>query len=168
MFISNHIFSVFKNSKIQALFLSAIFFTIIYMLLGDEHFSGVNFFKETIKKEVIKKKVKKEIEETPENITFESFSTSNNLPSVYANELNSIKTEVAIEKATKDAKDEVANDELTPESIDISFAQMTFNRFYFSLNTACLLGYGDIYPVTNLSKLATIMQALVTVSLIII
>ena len=56
MFISNHIFSVFKNSKIQALFLSAIFFTIIYMLLGDEHFSGVNFFKETIKKEVIKKK----------------------------------------------------------------------------------------------------------------
>jgi len=168
MFIFNHISSIFNNNKLKTLFLSAIFFTIIYMLLGDEHFSGVNFFKETIKKEVIKKKVKKEIDEDPESFTIESFSTSNDLPNIYANELNTIKTEVAIEKATKDAKDEISKDELTPESIDISFAQMTFNRFYFSLNTACLLGYGDIYPVTNISKLATIMQALVTVSLIII
>lgn len=36
-------------------------FSIIYMFLDDNHFAGVNKFKETIKQEVIKNKAKKEI-----------------------------------------------------------------------------------------------------------
>ena len=47
------------HTKLVVLLLSFTFFSIIYMFLEDTHFSGVNFIKDTIKKEVIKKKNKK-------------------------------------------------------------------------------------------------------------
>ena len=52
---------LFSHEKIIILCLSVVIFTFIYILLDDEHFSGVNIIKETIKKEVIKKKVSKNI-----------------------------------------------------------------------------------------------------------
>ena len=48
-----------------------------------------------------------------------------------------------------------------------SLLQQFFNRLYFSVSTGCLLGYGDIYPITNVAKFLSIVQAILTVSLII-
>ena len=45
-----------------------IFFSLIYMLLDDSNFEGINKFKEIIKEEVIKDKVKQEINENFTNI----------------------------------------------------------------------------------------------------
>ena len=50
----------FQFNKIQILFFSMLFFSLVYMLLDDKHFEGVNKFKEIVKEEVIKDKVKKE------------------------------------------------------------------------------------------------------------
>ena len=34
-----------------------------------------------------------------------------------------------------------------------SFTQKYLDCLYFSIITSCLLGYGDIYPITNISKI---------------
>lgn len=47
-----------------------------------------------------------------------------------------------------------------------SIFQNLFDRMYFSIITACLLGYGDIYPATNTLKFLTSVQSFLTVCLI--
>ena len=39
----------FKNNKIFVLLFLMFFFSLLYMLLDDSHFSGVNKFKEIVK-----------------------------------------------------------------------------------------------------------------------
>ena len=160
-------YTMIMHPKVNALIISVICFTLLYMLLGDKHFSGVNFIKETVKKEVIKKTVKKELG-TDDPIGNENFTQDNNYKKQYQDKIVTQRTEDAIEEVTKKATDELKEDELNPKTIDVSLSQQLFNRFYFSMNTACLLGYGDIYPVTNISKLITTFQSLFTISLIII
>jgi hypothetical protein len=149
----------FLHPKLFTLIVSTFIFSILYLFLDDSHFSGVNYIKETIKKEVIKKKIDKEIEN--KSVT-EPMTTYD-----YETEFNKIKSSVAIEDATKDVKEEVEKDELKAEKINVSLAQKLFNRIYYSFNTSCLLGNGDIYPVSNISKLFTMVQSLLTVSIIV-
>ena len=47
--------------------------------------------------------------------------------------------------ATEEVKEEVKKEDLQVQSIEPSLS-VIFNRFYFSINTGCLLGYGDICP----------------------
>ena len=54
-----------------------------------------------------------------------------------------------------------------PEKVEPSLINKYFNRLYFAIITGCLLGYGDIYPVSKLSKLICGVQGLFTVALII-
>jgi len=68
--------------------------------------------------------------------------------------------------STKTTKKEVEQQELDPSQINPNIIQKTFNRLYFSISTGCLVGYGDIYPITNISKTLSIVQSLLTVSLI--
>ena len=44
--------------------------------------------------------------------------------------------------------------------------QKYLDCLYFSIITSCLLGYGDIYPITNVSKILVSLQAFITLSLI--
>jgi hypothetical protein len=74
--------------------------------------------------------------------------------------------DIAIEEKTEDVKKDVDEQELKPEQITPNSLQKLFNRLYFSVSTGCLLGFGDIYPITNVSKSMTILQGLFTVSLI--
>ena len=62
-----------------------------------------------------------------------------------------------IEKVVQEEEDRIE----TP-----SLMQNYFDRLYFSIITACLLGYGDIYPTTNITKTLTAIQSLLTVCLI--
>ena len=64
--------NIFKHPKLNTLLLSVVVFSLIYTILDDKHFSGVNVIKEKIKEEVIKKKIEKEVGE-PEKPANESF-----------------------------------------------------------------------------------------------
>ena len=137
-----------KFNKITILVYLMFFFSFIYMLLDDSHFSGVNIFKEIVKEEVIKDKAKKEIHEN-----FMGF--------------NYLNKEKVIDDVAKETEKAAVEEELNPEKVDPSFINRYFNRLYFAIVTGCLLGYGDIYPVSNLSKFICGVQGLFTVALII-
>lgn len=154
-----YIYNYFLHPKVLVLLISAFIFSILYLLLDDSHFSGVNYIKETIKKEVIKKEIGKQIKNT--DIT-EPMSNNS-----YNKQFEDIKRDVAMEDATKDVSVAVDDEELKADKINISILQRYFNRIYFSINTSCLLGYGDIYPVSNISKSLTMIQSLLTIFIIV-
>ena len=143
-----------KNSvlsdKVYHLLIISIFFTFLYLFLDDTHFSGINKLQQIMRDEIIKKEVKK-------TVLVETFSN---------NKLNTEKDD-AIDKSKDEVKKSVIHDELTPSKIDQSLLQKTYNRFYYSIITGCLLGYGDIYPISNIAKLISMTQSFVTISLII-
>lgn len=151
----NLIKNIIKHPKIISLFISIAVFSIIYLILDDNHFSGVNYIKEKIKEEVIKKKVEKEIDESDPEV-LESFTG-----------LNYNNVEQTLDETTKDVKKEIKDKELVSEKIDVPISQKFFNRIYFSISTGTLLGYGDIYPTTNICKLIAMIQSLFTISLIV-
>ena len=137
-----------KFNKITILVSIMFIFSFIYMFLDDRHFSGVNKFKEIIKEEVIKDKAKKELQENFIGINY-------------------LNKEEIIDTAAKETEKAAVEEELNPDKVEPSFINRYFNRLYFAIVTGCLLGYGDIYPVTNLSKLICGVQGLFTVALII-
>lgn len=157
-FISNTLTN-FRKSKLFTLLLFVVIFSMIYLFLDDKHFSGINFIKETIKEEVIKKKIEKKIKESPEiHESFYSFTDATTSGNV----------EAELGKATKKAQAEIKEDDLTVEKIETPVYQRLFDRVYFSIITSTLLGYGDIYPVTNVCKSIVMIQSLVTLSLIVL
>ena len=160
----------FQFNKIQILFFSMLFFSLVYMLLDDKHFEGVNKFKEIVKEEVIKDKVKKEITENYANLDSKETieidnSLDNSLDKYYTK--NKVIEEQIIDKATKESEIDTNNEELDSTKVDPSLFTKYLNRLYFAVVTGCLLGYGDIFPVSNISKTLAALQGLLTVSLII-
>ena len=154
MLFSLDIIKIIKNTflkgKIYTLIMLSLFFTIIYLLLDDTNFSGINKIQQILRDEFIKKEVKKkEIIEKFANIANEEKEKDN-----------------AIDKTKNEVENAIEDDELTPEKIDQSIFQKIFNRLYFSITTGCLLGYGDIYPISNIAKSISMVQSLFTVSLI--
>jgi len=149
-----------NNHKITLLLVTIIMFTIIYLLLDDVNFSGVNKFQEIVRDEIVKKEVQPKVDE----IINESFTTYEHYDAETI--IEEEKKKKVIDETTDETKDAVEEQELDPEQIKPSLGQKLFNRFYFSVITGCLLGYGDIYPVTNISKMCSLLQSLITVMLI--
>jgi hypothetical protein len=161
--------NILKN-KVVILFIFIILFSIVYLFLDDKHFSGVNFIKDAIKEEVIKKKIEKNIKTT---LPAEGFSLE--LPPAFTFKKNNNKSpeeqrevDKKIDKVAVDTEKEVEEEDLAVDNIENTFTQKFFERVYFSIITSTLLGYGDIYPITNLSKSIVMVQSLLTISLIII
>jgi len=150
-----------RKTKIFLLFIFIIFFSLIYMFLDDKHFSGVNFIKETIKKQAIEKEIEKKTKEGP--IINESFFQFEEV-----GKIDDIDVEKEIDKASKEVDKEIKEEDLTVENIETSNLQKLFDRFYFSIITSSLLGYGDIFPITNISKSIVMIQSFLTISLIVI
>jgi regulator of replication initiation timing len=152
-----------KHNKVYFLLLSTILFSFIYLCLGDEHFSGVNKFKQEVREEVVKDAVRKEL--------VENFVNENNkLPIEFTpldpELMKTPKEEEIIDTETKKAKKDVIKTDLQTETVQQSPLQSLYNRLYFSIVTGTLLGYGDIYPITNTSKLLAMIQSLCTIALI--
>ena len=80
---------------------------------------------------------------------------------------NKVIEEQVIDEATKKTELETNKEELDPRKVEPSLFTKYLNRLYFAVVTGCLLGYGDIFPVTNISKTLAALQGLLTVSLII-
>lgn len=145
-------FKKIRSFKLYTLFLSIALFSVIYLFFDDDNFSGVNYVKERVKEEVLKKKVEKNIQKETDK---ESFSNVDDL-------------DTKINETVKQAKDDVEQKELIDEKMNVSLGQKFFNRVYFSISTGTLLGYGDIYPTTNLCKIVVMCQTLITISLIVV
>lgn len=160
--------------KITAFLSITLLFTILYSLFDDSNFTGLNKVSEVIKDEIIKEEVKEEVqEEVDENkiitnprkskINFEGFRPYQN--SYVINK--EIEKNKAIEDKAKEVDIEVEKEELTKEKIKPSLSNKVFNRLYFSICTGGLLGYGDVYPITNKVKVLTMIQTLSTICLIV-
>jgi hypothetical protein len=145
-------FKKLRSFKLYTLFLSIALFSVIYLFFDDDNFSGVNYVKEKVKEEVLKKKVEKNIQKETDK---EPFSNVDDL-------------DTKINETVKQAKDDVEQKELIDEKMNVSLGQKFFNRIYFSISTGTLLGYGDIYPITNLCKIVVMCQTLITISLIVV
>lgn len=147
----------FSSYKIVLLLLITLLFTLLYMLLDDSHFSGLNKIQETIKDELIKKKLEQQVDKAVvENfVKEESFE-------------NDVLKNIKIDQATRNVERDVDTQDLSPDNIEPSIMQKLFNRLYFSISTSTLLGFGDIYPVTNISKIFVMMQSVSTLILIIL
>jgi hypothetical protein len=156
--------NIFKHPKLNTLLVSVIIFSIIYTILDDKHFSGVNVIKEKIKEEVIKKEIESKVQESeaPTSEPFVGKSVEN-----YYGLMKEAELEKTIDEAKEEVEEEVEEEELTPENIEQPLSQRLFNRTYFSFTTATLLGFGDIYPVTNICKFIVMIQAFITVGLIV-
>ena len=126
--------------KIIGLFVLIFLFSILYSLLDSTHFQGINPLQDKIKDKIVKRET--------DDVIKESFQ--------YVDKDKRKVTE-DIEKVVKDEEDKIER----PSSI-----QNFFDRLYFSIITACILGYGDIYPATNTTKTLAAIQSLLTVCLI--
>ena len=126
--------------KIIGLFVLIFLFSILYSFLDSTHFQGINPLQDKIKDKIVKRET--------DDVIKESFQY-----------LDQDKRKVTedIEKVVKNEEDKIER----PSSI-----QNFFDRLYFSIITACLLGYGDIYPATNTTKTLSAIQSLLTVCLI--
>lgn len=158
------------SSKVITLLVSCMFFAIVYLLLDDNHFIGINKVQDDIRAEIISKEVKPEVEENAEINGFESFIsafTGKTDLSPTEEVIKKQEKKQAIKEKTEDVKKAVEEQDLTPEKITPGISQRLFDRMYFSISTGCLLGYGDIYPATNLSKTICMLQSMFTVSLIV-
>ena len=128
----------------------------------------MNKYQEIVKEEVLKDTVQKEIKEN----FMEPFVASFNNP-FHDKKTNNMKnqekqeTEDAIDDSTRKAQKEVKTEILEADEVKPGLGKKLFNRIYFSIITGCLLGYGDIYPVTIAAKTITMFQGLTTVALII-
>jgi len=171
----------YVHYKIYMLLAIIILFSFLYLLLDDTHFSGLNTIHELIKNEVIKAKIetqisKQERAKSNANITdSQQVGTNNsfaNIETFTTKEAMQFyekedKQNKAINKATKHVEKEVTSQELTLDKIKPPLWQKYFNRLYFAVSSGCLLGYGDVYPISNIAKFFTMIQALITVTLIV-
>jgi len=168
--------SVLKRNKVYFLILCMIIFSFLYLLLDDKHFSGVNKYREEIRNEVVKDMVKKELVENFSTIEDEkeeegeekntSLKTNVVFKPLDPIEFKTQKEEKIIDKETKKAKKDVYKTDITIESLKPTISQQLYDRLYFSITTGTLLGYGDIVPITNTSKLLSMIQSICTIALI--
>ena len=126
--------------KIVGLIMLIVSFAVMYSLLDSSHFHGINPLEDKIKDKIVEKEVKQDQEFTDTFNTYQKQEVKQNIKDVVESE-----------------EDKIANP---------STSQTFFDRIYFSTITACLLGYGDIYPATNTTKLLAAIQSFLTVCLI--
>ena len=141
--------------KLLLLFISILLFAILYSFLDNSHFEGLNPIQDKLKEQEIEEKTEeiKDETEAENKIKVEAFYT------LTENKIEEPEEEIQenVEKVAEEEKKKLKTD---------SFSQNFFDKLYFSIITACLVGYGDIYPSTNLLKSIVSIQTLTTLSLI--
>ena len=133
--------------KLSILLYLIITFTFLYSVLDNSHFAGLNPIEDKLKENEIEEKTNELIHETNKE-GFYTFTPAKEPEEEIQNN---------IEKVAEDEKQKVKKG---------NFQQKFFDRLYFSIITACLVGYGDIYPSTNLLKAIVSIQTLSTICLI--
>ena len=137
------------KQKILALLILVMFYTIIYSFLDNTHFEGINPVQDKLKEDKVEEK-KDELIGNAGNYGREYYENNK----VLVEKKNLEKT---TEKEVNEEKEKLERP---------SILQHIFDRFYFSMITACLLGYGDIHPSTNILKMIVASQSFITLCLI--
>lgn len=151
----NKIFETIKKNKVIIILISVVIFSLIYMIIPDDEWIGVNRVREIIEEKAIKDKVdedilKGNIEVDIEEVGVEEFNNYYGTIKEGFKEVNE-KEEVSVEYVKEN-----------------SIFEQYFNRLYFTIITACLLGYGDIVPKTIRLKSLVIIQSLLTIIIIVL
>ena len=172
----NFIFS--KHSRFIKLFILLIIsflFSIIYFFIPDSEFGGISKFQELVRDELIKKKVEKKLKgNRPLNEKFENYFVNYNqnieIGNVQeeANALQELDPEIEKQLDIKTLETTKLIKENEFKESNYSFYQKFLDRLYFAFVTGTTLGYGDIYPTSNRTKLLAVIQLLITISLILL
>jgi hypothetical protein len=133
------------NLKVLYFFVSVVFFSVVYSILDASHFHGINPVQDKIKDDLVEKKT----------AGMRELFTGTYSSTLLDPEKRKLKQEV--EEVVKQEEDKIER----PSAV-----QNYFDRLYYSINTACLLGYGDIYPATNTLKIWVSLQSMITLVLI--
>ena len=126
------------RGKLVYLATTIFIFSILYSIINPVNFYGINKIQDKIQDEMIEDKVREGLIMKPD-------------------ESNKDRVERDVEKIVKNEREKINNQ---------NFGQKYLDCLYFSIITSCLLGYGDIYPITNLSKIMVSLQAFITLALI--
>ena len=131
--------------KIIGLIGVIVLFSFFYLALDTTHFQGINPVQDKVKDDIVERESKK--------VSLESFQYNN----INSGQENSQELKQNIEDQVEAEEEKIQRP---------TIFQNLFDRFYFSTITACLLGYGDIYPATNIAKSLAALQSFLTVCLI--
>ena len=152
-------------AKLGLLFANIIVFTLIYFILDDSHFSGINSIQTMLKDELMRKKVEDVVSDRiDENAIleieqFQEYGAEINIQNQPDEKIQDIIIEEKKEIETK------VNDMALETEKDNNWARL-YDRFYFSVVTGTTLGYGDIYPDSRLSKLLVIIELFISISIV--
>lgn len=160
-----------KRNKLFFLLFICLTFTIIYYFIPDSEFGGINKFQELVRDELIKKKVEKKLKIDNEN--FINYFNENKVVdlNIIQDEADSLQeldyeTEKELDKKTLETTKLIAQKEFKKENYTTK--QKFIDRLYFSIVTGTTLGYGDVYPLSNRTKMLAVIQLLLTLTLIIL
>ena len=138
-----------KSKRISLILYLMIIFSFIYYIFPDDNFSGMNNISETIKNELLKKKLLNEI--------------NKNIPETFVNYQKVDNTNNPIQNQVLKIEDKVETELI----IEKTRMEKYFDSLYFSIVMGCLLGYGDVYPLTTKCKFTSMIQALLTIIIIV-
>lgn len=146
------IISNIQKHKVFVVIFSMFAFSLVYMFISDNEWYGVNRIKDIVKEEVTRDKLEEDINKG-EVTGIEGFSIEPVGENI-VQEIDKVEREVL--------------DELETKKINKSLFERYLNRLYFSIVTGCLLGYGDIYPMSMRLKGIVSLQALLTIIIIVL
>ena len=146
--------------KIKLLVFSIILFSILYSFLGDSNFKGLNLIEDELENKLAKEQLNLDLK----RIYKEKFKNLINTLQEEDQEEN-IEDEDYHKKRIKSVQDIINN--IKNKKITQPIYIRYYNRLYFTVVTACLLGYGDIHPNTIICKFFAMLQALITVFIIV-
>lgn len=149
------LFELIKKNKVIIILISVVIFSIIYMIIPDDEWIGVNRVREIIEERAIKDKVDEDILKGNIEVDIEEVGVEG-----FNNYYDTIKEGI---------QEGIEKEEVSVEYVkENSIFEQYFNRLYFTIITACLLGYGDIVPKTIRLKSLVIIQSLLTIIIIVL
>tara|TARA_B100001175_G_C19358950_1_gene566128 strand:- start:385 stop:894 length:510 start_codon:yes stop_codon:yes gene_type:complete len=165
--LSKRYFNFLKNKnlfKIKLLIISILIFSVLYSFLNDSHFRGLNVIEDQLENKLTEKQLNKDIKSIhKENFYNNTHKKIDKILEKNEKDYDSI-NDSDVEKIKKIKQvDETVKDKKLLQPLYVRY----YNRLYFTIVTACLLGYGDIYPYTFICKLFAMLQGLITVSIIV-
>lgn len=157
-------------SRVLSLIVSIILFAFVYFFLDDSHFSGINALNEAIREEILKRNATKQIKEEfipviKENSGKPGKPGKPKKPENIDVNIVNKREEREIKKSTLDIRTQLKDVELE-KAIAPSPFQKFLDRLYLSAVTGTTVGYGDIYPRTNLCRMIVMLQLIVSISIV--
>lgn len=138
--------------KLMLLVVEILLFSVLYYLMSDEEFGGINVVQELIREEIVKRHIEDDIEGFQTQAQFQS-----------QQQLDS-RSQQALEQQSQRVEQDTRKQ--IKEVIRPPPWQDYFNRLYFSAVTGTTVGYGDIYPISNRCKVVVLIQLCATLYIV--